>query len=49
VVLAAGRLLFAGTADEMVRRHGSGPAVDAEAAELAFVHLVAPEAAEGGA
>ena len=49
VVLAAGRLLFAGTADEMVRRHGFGPAVDAEAAELAFVRLVAPEAAEGGA
>ena len=39
VVLAGGRLLFAGTAGEMVAAHGGGGG-DAEAAELAFMRLV---------
>ena len=39
LVLAAGRLLFAGTAPEMVAAHGAGGA-GAEAAELAFMRLV---------
>ena len=42
VVLAGGRLLFAGTPAEMVERHGIGPGVDAEAAEVAFMRLVEP-------
>ena len=39
VVLASGRLLFAGTAQEMVAAHGGGGG-GAEAAELAFMRLV---------
>jgi ABC-2 type transport system ATP-binding protein len=41
-VLAAGRLLFAGSPAEMVRLHGIGAGGDAEAAELAFIRLVEP-------
>ena len=48
VVLAGGRLLFAGTAEEMVRRHGVAATAGADAAELAFMRLVAPETAEDG-
>jgi ABC-2 type transport system ATP-binding protein len=44
VVLAAGRLIFAGTAAELVREHGIGHGQDAEAAELAFIRLVEPPA-----
>jgi ABC-2 type transport system ATP-binding protein len=47
LVLTAGRLLFSGTSEEMVRAHGIGPGADAEAAEMAFMRLVAP--AEGAA
>ena len=39
-VLAAGRLLFAGSPLELVREHGIGAGQDAEAAELAFIRLV---------
>jgi len=49
LVLAGGRLLFAGTPDEMVRRHGVGAADGGGDAELAFMRLVAPEPGEGGA
>jgi ABC-2 type transport system ATP-binding protein len=42
LVLAAGRLLFEGTTDEMLSAHGIGPGDDSEAAELAFMRLVAP-------
>jgi len=48
VVLAGGRLLFAGTPGEMVERYGIGPGIDAEAAEVAFMRLVEPETAEAG-
>jgi ABC-type multidrug transport system ATPase subunit len=48
LVLAGGRLLFAGTPEEMVRRHGGG-AADGGDAELAFMRLVAPEPGEGEA
>jgi ABC-type multidrug transport system ATPase subunit len=41
-VLAAGRLLFAGTPEELVREHDIGAGGDAEAAELAFIRLVEP-------
>ncbi len=41
-VLAAGRLLFAGSPLELVREHGIGAGQDAEAAELAFIRLVEP-------
>jgi ABC-type multidrug transport system ATPase subunit len=44
VVLAAGRLIFAGTAADLVREHGIGHGQDAEAAELAFIRLVEPPA-----
>jgi ABC-2 type transport system ATP-binding protein len=40
IVLAAGRLLFAGEPEEMVRIHGIGAEADSEAAELAFIRLV---------
>ena len=43
-VLAAGRLLFAGSAADLVREHGIGDGRDAEAAELAFIRLVGPPA-----
>ena len=46
LVLTGGRLLFAGTSDEMVSAHGIGPGADTEAAELAFMRLVAPEGRE---
>ena len=46
LVLAAGRLLFAGTSGEMVRAHGIGSGADAEATEAAFMRLVDP-AGEG--
>jgi ABC-2 type transport system ATP-binding protein len=39
-VLAAGRLLFAGSPGDLVREHGIGAGQDAEAAELAFIRLV---------
>ena len=42
VVLAAGKLLFAGTPADLVREHGIGGGHDAEAAELAFIRLVEP-------
>ena len=41
-MLAAGRLLFAGTPAELVREHDIGAGGDAEAAELAFIRLVEP-------
>jgi ABC-2 type transport system ATP-binding protein len=44
VVLAGGRLLFAGSPAEMVRVHGIATDGDAEAAELAFMRLVEPPA-----
>jgi len=47
VVLAGGRLLFAGTPGEMVEAYGIGPGIDAEAAEVAFMRLVDPETAAG--
>jgi hypothetical protein len=41
IVLAAGRLLFSGTADAMVAEHGRGDGEGAaDAAELAFIRLV---------
>jgi hypothetical protein len=40
LVLGAGRLLFAGTAPEMVAAHGDGAGDGAEAAEMAFMRLV---------
>jgi ABC-type multidrug transport system ATPase subunit len=43
-VLAAGRLVFAGTPSELLRDHGLGGGEDAEAAELAFMRLVEPSA-----
>jgi ABC-2 type transport system ATP-binding protein len=43
-VLAAGRLVFAGSPAELVRDHGIGAGQDAEAAELAFMRLVEPPA-----
>ncbi len=46
LVLADGRLQFAGTAEEMLGAYGIGPGTDSEAAELAFIRLVAPEGAE---
>jgi ABC-2 type transport system ATP-binding protein len=46
LVLAGGRLQFAGTADAMLGAYGIGLGTDAEAAELAFIRLVAPEGAE---
>ena len=46
LVLAGGRLQFAGTSEEMLGAYGIGPGADAEAAELAFIRLVAPEGAE---
>jgi ABC-2 type transport system ATP-binding protein len=46
VVLAGGALLFAGTAAEMTALHGIDPAGGAEAAELAFMRVVAGD--EGG-
>lgn len=48
VVLAGGRLLFAGTPAAMVERYGIGPGIDAEAAEVAFMRLVDPEPDDGG-
>ncbi|MBJ7454509.1 MAG: ABC transporter ATP-binding protein [Thermoleophilia bacterium] len=42
LVLTGGRLLFSGTSQEMVSAHGIGAGADAEAAELAFMRLVAP-------
>ena len=48
VVLAGGRLLFAGTPGEMVDRYGIGPGIDAEGAEVAFMRLVEPGAAGAG-
>ena len=42
VVLAAGKLLFAGSPADLVREHGIGDGHDAEAAELAFIRLVEP-------
>ena len=42
VVLAAGKLLFAGSPADLVREHGIGEGQDAEAAELAFIRLVEP-------
>lgn len=47
LVLGAGRLLFAGTAAEMIAAHGSG-GTGAEAAERAFMDLVS-ERGEGDA
>ena len=44
VVLAGGRLLFAGSPAEMVSVHGIATDGDAEAAELAFMRLVEPPA-----
>jgi ABC-2 type transport system ATP-binding protein len=46
LVLTEGRLLFTGTSEEMVSAYGIGPGADAEAAELAFMRLVAPEGSE---
>ncbi len=46
LVLARGRLQFAGTSEAMVGAYGIGPGTDAEATELAFMRLVAPEGAE---
>ncbi|HSJ74425.1 MAG TPA: ABC transporter ATP-binding protein [Miltoncostaeaceae bacterium] len=43
-VLAAGRLVFAGSPDDLLREHGIGGGHDAEAAELAFIRLVEPSA-----
>ena len=43
-VLAAGRLLFAGSPAELLREHGLGEGEDAEAAEPAFIRLVEPTA-----
>ena len=45
LVLTGGRLMFAGTSQDMVREHGIGGS-DAEAAELAFIRLVAPAGTE---
>ena len=42
VVLAAGKLLFAGSPADLVREHGIGDGHEAEAAELAFIRLVEP-------
>ena len=42
VVLAAGKLLFAGSPADLVREHGIGDGHDAEAAELALTRLVEP-------
>ena len=44
LVLAGGRLLFAGSPAEMVSVHGIATDGDAEAAELAFMRLVEPPA-----
>jgi ABC-type multidrug transport system ATPase subunit len=43
-VLAAGRLLFAGSPSELLRDYGLGAGEDAEAVELAFIRLVEPPA-----
>ena len=48
LVLTGGQLLFSGTSDEMVSAHGIGPRADAEAAELAFLRLVAPHEGRAG-
>ena len=46
LVLTGGRLMFSGTSQDMVREYGIGPGSDAEAAELAFMRLVAPAGTE---
>jgi ABC-2 type transport system ATP-binding protein len=41
-VLAAGRLVFAGSPADLLREHGIGDGAGAEAAELAFMRLLEP-------
>jgi ABC-2 type transport system ATP-binding protein len=46
MVLTGGRLLFSGSSAELVSAHGIGGGGDAEATELAFIRLVAPDSVE---